>query len=96
MDDAEKMLSKDLLFRGDETLPAIDLYSWHDNQNNHQAGHYFAKDTERHKEAQKRMMDALQQSPRWRSMMEHSVRATPLLLQTEACPHVLVSFSFYS
>jgi hypothetical protein len=72
IDDAEKMLSKHLLFRGDETLPAIDLYSWNDNQNNHQTGHYFTKDTETHKEAQKRMMNVLQQSPRWCSMMEHN------------------------
>ena len=28
MDDAEKMLAKHLLFRQDETLPAIDLLSW--------------------------------------------------------------------
>jgi hypothetical protein len=71
-DDAEKMLGKQLLFRRDETLPAIDLHLWNDNQNNRQTGHYFAKDTETYKEVQQRMMDTLQQSPRWRSMMEHN------------------------
>ena len=72
MDDAEKMLAKHLLFRQDETLPAIDLLSWQDNPKNRQTGHYFAKERETMKEAQLRMMNALQQSPRWRSMMEHS------------------------
>ena len=72
MDDAEKMLAKQLLFRQDETLPAIDLHSWQDNPKNRQTGHYFAKETETMKEAQLRMMNALRQSPRWRSMMEHS------------------------
>ena len=47
MDDAEKMLAKQLLFRQDETLPAIDLHSWQDNPKNRQTGHYFAKETEK-------------------------------------------------
>lgn len=72
MDDAEKILAKQLLFRHDETLPAVDLHSWNDNPKNRQAGHYFAKDQETRKDAQARMMNVLRESPRWRSMMEHS------------------------
>jgi hypothetical protein len=72
MDDAEKILAKQLLFRYDETLPAVNLYSWIDNPRDRRTGHYFIKDTEMTRTAQRRMLNALQDSPRWHSMMEHS------------------------
>jgi len=71
--DAEKMLSKYLLFRGDGKLPGVDLHSWNDNSNNHQVGHYFALEGQDALErAQQRMMQALNRSSRRRAMENKS------------------------
>jgi len=71
--EAESMLAKRLLFRRDETLPSIDLYSYRDNPCNRQTEHYFALDgPDALKKAQARMMKDLRKSFKWAKMMKNS------------------------
>ena len=70
---AEKKLSENLLFRRDGKLPSINLHAWNDNQCNSQPGHYFPlENPDAEKKAQKRMMNALKQSSKWRYMMNQT------------------------
>jgi hypothetical protein len=73
LEEAERMLSKRLLFQRDGTLPSVDLHSWNDNQCNSQPGYYFAlEDMDAEKRAQDRMMKALKRSSRWHHLLDQS------------------------
>ena len=67
------IMSQRLLFRRDGKLPSIDLRSWRDNSQNREIGHYFAlEESNATKKAKKRLLKALQESPKWKKMMDHT------------------------
>ena len=67
---AEELLSTELLFRNDGTIPEVDLYTV-DDSGNHEAGHYFALDEQdAWKKSRQRIMNSLKSSPFWDEVIE--------------------------
>jgi hypothetical protein len=68
--EAEEVLSQQLLFRKDGTIPELNLYAV-DDPSNHEAGHYFALDEQyAWKKARQSIMKNLKQSASWDELVE--------------------------
>ena len=66
---AEKMMSRDLLFQTDGSIPEFDL-EMIDDPSNHEAGYYFAhRDSQGWKKTRSRMLNRLRGSKTWDDMV---------------------------
>ena len=60
LDETEELFNRELLFREDKHIPAIDLHKYTDDPNLTDAGHYFAVNEV--KQERKRVMQNLRKS----------------------------------